>query len=125
MNFIEMNFSNPVLCGIFKKHGISEGLFSNDGTVNAHFGIESAKPPVSLSSFISLFFDVLEKTPDFPKGQDFDSAKGGIFRDTVLSLSEVMKGFSDITVTISIDGTNEKGQPINTKSVTKIEKNKN
>ena len=125
MNFIEMKFTNPVLAEIFGSNNASDGLFDTNGTVDRKFNIDDAVPPKNTEDFISIFFCVLEKNSEVPAGENFAKAKESIYKDTVLRLSDVVHGFGDIELTISIDSVNEQGNNVNKKSVTKISRNKN
>ncbi len=102
-NYAVMRFSNPILIDILGKripNTVMASLVSETGEFKMKFRIAGGElePPKNCENVISLFFALAESNPESPLGKAYFEHRSEILLDTVLMLSQLIDGFTEVKI---------------------------
>ena len=121
-NFAEIHFSNTAFADIFRRYAnnsVISQFIGDDGSADITLDVPSAvEPPKNCEQVLSLMFSLFESNPEAAISQVYLENQKEILRDIVFDLSEVIDGFSEIKLILSI--TDENGT--NTRTEFKLSK---
>ncbi|MBQ8297085.1 MAG: hypothetical protein IJX77_04810 [Ruminococcus sp.] len=103
-NYTEFSFSNPILIDVFgnyMENAMLASFVSHNGTISLKLEVTPpAAPPKNCEDVLSLLFNMLESSEDTAVGQAYSAKKTEIMRETLLRLSQVLDGFSDVNLVL-------------------------